>query len=67
MTILLLHGNNLDDAFLALAALSYLAIMFILAQIRTRRLKKEKLRRKQERLAAIARQDNTPENPKSNI
>jgi|GEM_PF-5916765 len=59
MTTLFLHGNNFDDIFLAVAAIIYLAIMFALAQIRTNRLKKEKLRRKEARLAAKKQQDET--------
>ncbi len=48
--LLLLHGSNLDE-LLIIAVLAYLVIMFILAQLKTRRLRREKLLRKAERAA----------------
>jgi hypothetical protein len=53
--LLLLHGNNLDETlWLSGAILIYLLFLFISSQIKTRRRKKEKLRRKAERAAQRA-------------
>ena len=54
--LLLLHGSNLDD-LLVIGVGSYLVVMFVLAQLKTRRLRREKLRRKAERTAARAQAD----------
>jgi hypothetical protein len=51
--LLLLHGSNLDD-ILVIGVGGYLVVMFVLAQLKTRRLRREKLRRKAERAAARA-------------
>lgn len=51
--LLLLHGSNLDD-ILVIGVGGYLVIMFVLAQLKTRRLRREKLCRKAEQAAAQA-------------
>jgi hypothetical protein len=49
--LLLLHGSNIDDV-LVIGVGAYLVIMFILAQFKARRIRREKLRRKAERTDA---------------
>lgn len=53
LAFLLLHGNFLDE-LLIFGVIIYLATMFVLAEVKKRRLRREKLRRRAERLAQNA-------------
>ncbi len=60
--LLLLHGNNLDEAlYLGLAGLLYIVVMASYSHWKTARIKREKARRKAERAAERARRQATTE------